>query len=190
MPATAPHTGSGNWIKAIASGVLGLAGWKVVGELPAHPKLMIIAAPHTSAWDAVWGLIAKVAIGMQVNFLAKREAFIGPLGWVLRHLGGIPINRRAAGGVINQAVQAYTKNDAIWFCIAPEGTRKPVEHWKPGFWRIARAANVPVLCIYFHYPERTIGLGPIIELSDDYAADMARIREYYRPWVGKHRGTL
>ena len=50
-------------------------------------------------------------------------------------------------------------------------------------------ANVPVLRMYFHYPERIIGIGPLFHLGDDMAADMAAIREWYRPWMGKHRGT-
>jgi hypothetical protein len=47
-----------------------------------------------------------------------------------------------------------------------------------------------VQLLYFHYPDKTIGLGPLIELSDDLDADMARIREYYLPFQGKNRGTV
>ena len=72
----------------------------------------------------------------------------------------------------------------------PEGTRRRVEQWKSGFWKIARRAEVPVFCAWFHYPTRTIGLGPLVHLSDDQAADMARIREIYRPHIGKNRDTL
>ena len=43
---------------------------------------------------------------------------------------------------------------------------------------------------YIHYPEKTIGLGPLFYPSDDLDADMARIREFYRPWQGKNRGTV
>ena len=32
--------------------------------------------------------------------------------------------------------------ERMWFVLAPEGTRRAVEHWKPGFWRIARRAGV------------------------------------------------
>ena len=56
--------------------------------------------------------------------------------------------------------------------------------------KIARRADVPVLCAWFHYPDRTIGLGPLVELSDDADADMARIRAIYRPYIGKNRGTV
>ena len=74
--------------------------------------------------------------------------------------------------------------------LAPEGTRRRVEKWKTGFWKMARAANVPVLPVYFHYPDRVIGIGPLWRMSDDLDADMARIRAWYAPWQGKNRGTL
>lgn len=62
-------------------------------------------------------------------------------------------------------------------------------HWKTGFWKIAHVAGVPVLPAYFHYPDRVIGIGPPFELGDDMAADLARIRAWYRPWQGRHHGV-
>ena len=55
--------------------------------------------------------------------------------------------------------------------------------------RIAKAADVPVLPAYFHYPERIIGFGPLFDLGEDLDSDMARIRAWYRPWQGKYHGT-
>ena len=86
--------------------------------------------------------------------------------------------------------QQFARRDKLWLGITPEGTRKKVKKWKSGFWHIARAAHVPVQLLYFHYPDRTIGLGPLIELSDDLDADMARIRAYYVPFQGRNRGTV
>ena len=77
----------------------------------------------------------------------------------------------------------------MWFVLAPEGTRKRVEHWKTGFWKIAKGAGVPVLPVYFHYPDKIIGVGEVFHLGEDMDADMARIRAWYRPWMGKNRGT-
>ena len=84
----------------------------------------------------------------------------------------------------------FQSRDRFWLALAPEGTRKKVQKWKTGFWHIAREAGVPILPIYFHYPEKTVGLGPLFHPTDDVAADMARIREFYRPWIGKNRGTV
>ena len=80
-------------------------------------------------------------------------------------------------------------SERIWFALAPEGTRKRVEQWKTGFWKIARAADVPIVMAYFHYPEKTIGIADVFHTSDNLEQDMARIREWYRPWHGRNRDT-
>ena len=46
--------------------------------------------------------------------------------------------------------------------------------------RIAKAAGVPVVPAYFHYGRKVIGIGAPFELTDDYEADVARIRGWYR----------
>ena len=95
-----------------------------------------------------------------------------------------------AHGVVGEMAREFAAHERFWLAIAPEGTRKKVHKWKSGFWHIARAAKVPIIPIYFHYPEKTIGFGPLIHLTTDADADMARIREFYAPWQGKNRGTV
>jgi 1-acyl-sn-glycerol-3-phosphate acyltransferase len=125
-----------------------------------------------------------------VHFIGKREAFFWPLGPVLRNFGGIPIDRSAAHGVVDEMRHQFETHERFWLAIAPEGTRKKVHKWKSGFWHIARAAGVPILPVYFHYPERTIGFGPLLHPGDNLEADMAKIREFYAPWIGRNRGTV
>jgi len=165
-------------------------GWRVAGELPDVAKLVVIAAPHSSNWDVVWGLLVKVGLRLEVRFIGKREAFFWPLGPILKNFGGIPIDRKAAHDVVGEMRRRFETQERLWLAIAPEGTRKKVQKWKSGFWRIAHEAGVPILPVYFHYPEKTIGFGPLIYPGDDLDADMARIREFYRPWMGRNRGTV
>jgi 1-acyl-sn-glycerol-3-phosphate acyltransferase len=165
------------------------SGWRVAGELPNVTKLVAIAAPHSTNWDVVWGLLLIIGLRLQIRFIGKREAFVWPIGPLLRNFGGIPIDRSAAHGLVDDMARQFTTHDRLWLALAPEGTRKKVHKWKSGFWHIARAAGVPILPAYFHYPEKTIGFGPLIYPSDDLAADMAKIREFYKPWQGKNRGT-
>jgi 1-acyl-sn-glycerol-3-phosphate acyltransferase len=138
----------------------------------------------------IWGLLVKVGLRLDVHFIGKREAFFWPLGSLLRAFGGMPIDRKAAHGVVGEMAREFASHERFWLAIAPEGTRKKVKKWKSGFWHIARAARVPIIPIYFHYPEKTIGFGPLIHLTADADADMARIREFYAPWQGKNRGTV
>ena len=185
MPQFAP-SGAG----ALCRWLFAHCGWRVVGEVPDVPKLVAIAAPHSSNWDVIWGLLVKIGIRLNVRFIGKREAFFWPLGPILRGFGGIAIDRKHAQNVVRDMAAQFAQNEKFWLAIAPEGTRKKVKEWKSGFWRIARAANVPILPVYFHYPEKTIGFGPLIYPSENLDADMAKIREYYKPWQGKNRGTI
>lgn len=193
LPARAPQQRR-RWLAAIGRAVLRLGGWNMRGEWPAVDKLLVIVAPHSSAWDGLWGLACKAALGVDIKILAKAELFQGLsgvlLGPLLRWLGAVPVDRHAPQGLVEQTVAQFQAHSTFWLILAPEGTRRKVERWRSGFWHIARAAEVPVLCAYFHYPERIIGLGPVIQLSADLDADMARIRDYYRPFVGHRRGTV
>ena len=188
LPPNAPRNG-GPVSRWFGRTVLRLGGWTIEGDWPDLPRLVVIAAPHSSGWDAVWGLAAKLAMGVDITFIAKAELFRGPLGWLLRALGGHPVDRSAPGGIVDQTAAEIRAAPRMWFVLAPEGTRKRVEHWKPGFWKIARSAGVPVFCAAFHYPTRSIVLDRLFDTSDDYAADMLRLRQQYLPFMGKNRGT-
>ena len=191
LPPSAPAMRGGAASRWIGRTVLRLGGWRMVGELPDIPKLVLIGAPHTSNWDGIWGLAAKLALGLDARILGKDTLFRVPgLGALLRRLGVIPVDRANPQGITEQAAAMIRDADRLWFALAPEGTRRRVEKWKSGFWKIARAADVPVLPVYFHYPDKVIGIGPLWRMTDDFGADMARIRAWYAPWKGKKRGTV
>ncbi len=185
VPRATPHPLS-RWI---ARGILRVGGWRMVGAFPDLPKAILIGAPHSSNWDGIWGFAAKVALGLDVRIFGKQELFWWPLGPILHRLGVIKVNRDAAHGLVAQISRRFDEHTQLWIGIAPEGTRSKVERWKPGFWKIAKAANVPVVPAYFHYPEKIIGIGEPFYLSDDMEADIARIRAWYAPWRGKNRGV-
>ncbi|GAA0711032.1 1-acyl-sn-glycerol-3-phosphate acyltransferase [Dokdonella soli] len=165
-------------------------GWRIAGDFPDTAKLVLIAAPHSSWWDGVFGLLFKIALGADIAFMGKRELFRGPLGWALRRLGGIPIERAATHGVVEQMVERFHSSPKLWLGLAPEGTRKRVTNWKSGFWQIARAANVPILPVAFDYPSKTITLGPLFQPGADLAADLAALRSFYAPFRGKRRNVV
>lgn len=186
LPAQAPRIGN-RLTRWLGRSVLRLGSWRMVGAFPDLPRLVLIGAPHSSNWDAVWAFAVKLALGLDIKILGKHQLFWWPLGPILRGLGVIPVDRRAAAGVVGQAAAMIKGSDQVWFGLAPEGTRKQVKKWKTGFWKIAKAADVPVLPTYFHYPDRIIGIGPPFWLGEDMAADIARLRAWYAPWQGKHR---
>jgi 1-acyl-sn-glycerol-3-phosphate acyltransferase len=189
LPPNAPRRRPNALVRWLGRSILWLGGWRIVGTFPDVPKLVLIAAPHSSNWDGLYGFALVMALGLDLKILGKHQLFWWPLGPILRRLGVRAVNRDAAHGVAEQLAAQIRSADQFWFGIAPEGTRKRVEHWKPGFWKIAKAADVPVVPGYFHYPDKLIGIGPPFALSDDMPADIARIRAWYRPWQGKHHGV-
>jgi len=185
LPPNAPQLrglGVSRWLGRC---ILRLGGWRMVGEFPDARKLVIILAPHTSNWDGFWGLVAKMALGVEIRVLGKAQLFWWPLGTLLRWLGAVPVDRSKAHGVVAQAVELIGRSERCWFVLAPEGTRKPVAQWKTGFWKIASQARVPILTTYLHYPDKMIGIGDVFIPGDDMQADIQALREWYRPWIGK-----
>lgn len=173
-------------LRALCRMILRGAGWRLEGEFPDISKLVLIVAPHSSWWDGIWGLLMKVAIGADVRFMGKRELFRPPLAGILRRLGGMPIDRDATTGVVEQMVDQFNRHASLWLGVAPEGTRKAVRRWKSGFWRIAHGANIPVLPVAFDYPSKTMFLGPLMHTTNNMDVDMGRLREFYAPFNGKH----
>ena len=190
LPPSAPRVKPNAFTRWIGRSVLRLGGWRVAGPLPDVPKLVLIAAPHSSNWDGIWGFAAKLALGFEVKVLGKAQLFWWPLGPLLRRLGVIPIDRSSPQGTVGQAVDMIRRSERIWYAITPEGTRRRVEKWKSGFWKIAHEAQVPILPAYFHYPDRRIGIGPLFATTGDMAADIAALRAWYVPWIGRNRGTV
>ncbi len=189
LPPSAPRVKPNAFTRWLGRSVLRLGGWRLVGPLPDVSKLVLIAAPHSSNWDGIWGFAAKLALGFEVRLLGKAQLFWWPLVPLLRRLGVIPVDRSSPHGTVQQAVEMIRRSERIWYALAPEGTRKRVERWKTGFWKIAHEAQVPILPAYFHYPDKRIGVGPLFATTGDMAADIAALRAWYRPWIGRNRGT-
>jgi 1-acyl-sn-glycerol-3-phosphate acyltransferase len=186
LPPAMPQLRQNAW-RRVCRWFLGRCGWRIAGSFPDIARLVLIAAPHSSWWDGFWGLLFKVGLGVDIRFMGKRELFIGPLGWLLRWLGGVPIERDSAHGLVEQMSRRFVHGERLWLGIAPEGTRKRVAKWRTGFWHIARAAGVPILPVAFDYPTRTITIGQPLSPGADIAADLARLRRFYAPFHGRHR---
>lgn len=189
MPPQAPRAGTRAWERRVATWVLRAGGWRMRGALPDLPKAVLIAAPHSSNWDGIWIYFAATAMGLDISILGKEVLFKIPvLSFVLRRYGGIPAVAAVGDTMFDQTVRLLQQSDRCWVGIAPEGTRKQVARWRIGFWKIASAADVPIVPVYLHYPDKVIGVMPVFHTSGNMQADIAQLRESYRPWQGKHHG--
>jgi 1-acyl-sn-glycerol-3-phosphate acyltransferase len=154
---------------------MALCRFRFEGSFPDIPRFVLIVAPHTSNWDFVVGLFAKLALGLRARFIAKHTLFRGPFGAFLRWMGGMPVDRRAPGGIVESAIEAMRSREKLCLVITPEGTRKKVAAWKAGFYRVAHGAGVPILPVAFDYRKRAIVFEPLFQPSGDYDADLPKL---------------
>lgn len=175
------------WIcGALGKIFLKLFGWRVEGEIPADvPKAVFIASPHTSNWDGVIMVAIAWRLRVRLSFLAKKE-LLGPgVGWLMRWFGAVPVDRSKSGNTVQSAVDLFDEREGMYLAVPPSGTRSKRDHWKSGFYHIARGADVPLLCGFLDFERKVGGIGPVLTLTGDIPADMDRIRAIYAPIVGK-----
>jgi 1-acyl-sn-glycerol-3-phosphate acyltransferase len=172
--------------RALGRLMLRLAGWRVEGEMPDTPQLVACVAPHTSNWDFVIGYLAKMALDVRAHWLGKHTLFRGPLGPLLRAMGGIAVDRSAAHGVVAQAVNGFRTHPRLLLGVAPEGTRSRVTRWKSGFYHIARGAGVPIWPVALDWGVRTLRLGPLFRPTGDEDADIAALQSFFTRVRGRN----
>jgi 1-acyl-sn-glycerol-3-phosphate acyltransferase len=163
--------------RRLARTIFRLAGWTMVGEVPRTG--IFVGAPHTSNWDYVITLLVMWHGGVSPRILVKKEFFHGPLGWLLRLTGSVPVDRRDPAGVVDQlAAQAATGKPFV-LVLAAEGSRAKAEYWKSGFYRLAQQTGLPILMGFVDGATKTAGIGPTLIPSGDVTADMDLIRAFY-----------
>jgi len=153
----------------------------------AHPdKCIFCLAPHTSNWDFLIGQLYVGALGMQSNFLMKKEWFFWPLGPIFRHLGGIPVYRQKHTSMTDAMAETAKAQRVFRLCITPEGTRSRNADWKKGFYFIALKAGIPILLYGIDYERRLIQCTQTVIPSGDLEHDMRHIKLYFKGFKGKH----
>ena len=160
-------------------------GWKVEVTQDHPAKYIICLAPHTSNWDFILGLLYSRSIGMQSNFLMKKEWFFWPLGPIFKKLGGIPVHRQKKSSMTDAMAETAKAAKTFHLCITPEGTRSKTVDWKKGFYFIALKAGMPILLYGLDYERRLIQCTKTIIPTGDLDADMRDIKVYYKDFKGK-----
>lgn len=168
--------------------LLWITGWKIRGQYPYHlKKLVIIVAPHTSAWDFVLGLAVRSKLGLgHVRFLGKKELFDGPFGFFFRWLGGIPVDRSSAHNLVDQVVERFNAAESFSLVLSPEGTRKRVERLKTGFYHIAHQAQVPLVMVGFDFGRKVVAIAEPFDTTNHTEADFQKIIQFFGSMQGKN----
>jgi 1-acyl-sn-glycerol-3-phosphate acyltransferase len=165
---------------------LWLFGWKIQGAALTYRKFVLIAAPHTSAWDFPFMLATAYVMRVRLCWFGKHTLFDPPWGWLLRRLGGFPVDRRASQSLVMQMTERFNRSDALVLAVPPEGTRRKVEVWRSGFYHIALESRVPIGLGYLDYDRKLGGLGMFVMPSGNVKDDMDKIRDFYRTIRGKY----
>ncbi len=166
--------------------VLKALGWRVEGKLPAAGKFVLIAAPHTSNWDGFYMIMVAFVFRVNLYWMGKHTLFKSPFGSLTRFVGGIPINRSTASGMVEQSIRVLKDSSDVVLAIPPEGTRKKVPYWKTGFYHIASGAGVPIVTGFLDYGRKCTGVGPAMIPTGDMAADYQILQAFYEPMTGKY----
>ncbi|MCM1041604.1 MAG: 1-acyl-sn-glycerol-3-phosphate acyltransferase [Bacteroides sp.] len=173
-------------MKTFATFILRLMGWKVNDFIPPESRYVLIVAPHTSWKDALIGRLAFWTKKLPARFFIKKEFFVFPFGWLLKVLGGMPINREQAQHVVEHAVNLLASHEKLALIITPEGTRQRTERWKKGFYYIAKRARVPLYAGIVDYKTKTCTVLPEpLDTEQDLDALTADLRRIYAHATGR-----
>jgi len=170
---------------------LGLFGWKVEGFVPplkGSENLIIIAGPHTSNWDGVFGFAAILGLDAKITFFGKHTLFNKPiLGRFLKYMGGIPVDKTRPGlGLTDIAIKNMKKLNGSLIAMSPEGTRAKTEKLKSGFLRIAKAVEGEIFLGAFDFDKKRILLDKFYKPTGNNEDDLQWVRDYFMQYQAKH----
>ncbi|HLW56658.1 MAG TPA: 1-acyl-sn-glycerol-3-phosphate acyltransferase [Bacteriovoracaceae bacterium] len=167
-------------------------GWRFINNVPEEIRsFVVIGAPHTSNWDFFAAMFAFYNLdqkGYTTRFVIKKEWTEFPFTSLMKSVGAWGLDREkvASGQFTNTTdlMSSFFKEEKnLILAIAPEGTRKPTETWKTGFYHTAVKAGVPIVLGFVDYSQKVCGLGKII-FPSSFEVDMKEIMSFYqRSWA-------
>jgi 1-acyl-sn-glycerol-3-phosphate acyltransferase len=166
-------------------------GWRVEGTIPpilGNKNLILIAGPHTSNWDGVFGFAAILGLDAKITFFGKYTLFNKPiLGRFLKYMGGIPVDKSKPGrGLTDVAIENMKKLNGSLIAMSPEGTRAKTEKMRSGFLRIAKAVEGQIFLGAFDFDKKRIVLDKLYNPSGNNEQDLQWVRDYFMQYKAKH----
>ncbi|MEJ0099963.1 MAG: lysophospholipid acyltransferase family protein [Pseudomonadota bacterium] len=181
-------------------GICGL-GYEVQGRenLP-KDRACIALVKHSSSWETV---AQATLLPPQVWVLKRELTWIPVVGWGIRLLQAIAINRGAGGSAVKQMIEQGRQHLASgkWIVVFPEGTRMPqgqTRRYGVGGAAIAAETGAPVIPVAhnagYYWPRRgllkkagtiRVVIGPPIETR---GRDPREINEEAQRFIEAHSG--
>ncbi|MEH6656161.1 1-acyl-sn-glycerol-3-phosphate acyltransferase [Leeuwenhoekiella marinoflava] len=173
-------------MQSLAKVIYKSLGWSIRGRFPEEvKKMVVIAVPHTSWHDFYMGLLFRSVVGVQINFLGKKELFKWPFGWYFRKVGGIPLDRFNKQNKVDRIAEMFQEHTLFRLALSPEGTRKKVEKWKSGFYYIALKAGVPILPITMDFEKKEHHIGDLFYPTGNCDSDLTSLMSFFEGVEGK-----
>jgi 1-acyl-sn-glycerol-3-phosphate acyltransferase len=178
-------------VQWLARWFLRIFGWKVEGVVPpiaGNENLILIAGPHTSNWDGVFGFAAILGLDAKITFFGKYTLFNKPiLGRFLKYMGGIPVDKSKPGrGLTDVAIENMKKLNGSLIAMSPEGTRAKTEKMRSGFLRIAKSVEGQIFLGAFDFDKKRIVLDKFYNPSGNNEQDLQWVRDYFMQYKAKH----
>lgn len=163
---------------------------------------------HVSMWkhSSAWETIAQASIFPAQSWVLKRELMWIPIvGWAVRCLKPIAINRKAGAAAVAQVIEQGTERlrQGLWILIFPEGTRVAVgetrKYGVSGALLASRAGCkiVPVAhTAGYFWPRRgwvkkpgviRVVIGPPIDAA---GRDPRELNDQVRAWIEEKLATI
>lgn len=173
-------------MKYLARFILKISGWKIDKHTPVGVnKCVVVMGPHTSNWDFVIGRLAFMMYGVRPKVLIKKDLFFPPLGWILKAMGGIPVDRKKNNNLTDFAVGLFRSREEMYMIFTPEGTRSYNPNWKKGFYYIAQKAEVPIYIGYLDYENRIGGFHSLFIPTGNADKDITHIKTVLSQYKGR-----
>ena len=173
-------------MRLIVRFVFFIIGWKIDKNPPLNVrKCVVVMGPHTSNWDFVLGKMAFLSYGVAARFLIKKELFFFPFGFILRKMGGIPVDRKKKNNITEQAKELFSEEDDLFLVFTPEGSRSYNSNWKKGFYYIAIESKVPIYIVYVDYQKKIGGFHSLFEPTGDIVKDIEAIKRVLSTFKGR-----
>lgn len=163
-----------------------LLGWHFTDNFPPNKKLIVIIAPHTSNTDFLMGKLIFCVLGKKPHFMIKKQWFRPPIGWLIKALGGVPVDKTSTNGTVKSLIEHFKNDDEFFLNITPEGTRSRVKRWKKGFYKLSIQTGIPILPGYIDYGKKEISIGKLIFPSGNYETDSQYLKSFYKNITARH----
>ncbi len=160
--------------------MLGLFGWRVVKNVPPEDKYIVVGAWHTSNWDFPLAILATGAMGIKLHFIGKQELTQGKLGWLMKRLGVIGIDRSQRNQLVQKIAELYQDAEVLHIVVPAEGTRSKSEYWRTGFYYMALAAKVPIAFGILDAASKQIGIDGYFMPSGNRDEDLQKVIDFYQ----------